>query len=62
MTHTQIRLSNELVRHIDDYITRFPYFSTRTDFVKHCIRSYIEKNNGGGKMGFPGGGDETQKV
>ena len=26
------------------------------------IKKLIEKNNGGGKMGFPGGEDEVKKI
>ena len=46
-SYTQIRLSGEVVKHIDIFLKKHPFFSNRTDFVKHCIRSYIEKNNGG---------------
>jgi len=48
--YTQIRLSGNMVSLIDDFMHEYPFFTTRTDFVKHCIRSYIERNNGGGKM------------
>ena len=50
--HTQIRIPAETVQQIDDYMKMFPYFSTRTDFVKHCIRSYIENNNGGSNKNY----------
>lgn len=43
---TQIILPPEMVKQIDQFLEKNPYYTTRTDFVKHCIRTYIDINNG----------------
>lgn len=43
-TYTPIKISNELAKHIDEYIQNNPKFRTRSDFVRYVIRYYMDTN------------------
>ena len=56
--YTPVKLPNYLISQMDNVINKEPkMFSSRPDFIKFLVNSYLH-NNGGGKMGFPGGGGE----
>ena len=60
--YTPVKLPNYLIKQIDTVIDKEPkMFSSRPDFIKFLVKSYLH-NNGGRKMGFPGGEDEVKKI